>query len=757
MLWKTSVRDNFKGQVPVEEFLQTYLPATEDGDTINLIVKQSATKLTVAGNEARTATLEKKYAPSLIEYLETVVSNFPEDTKPEFCDTSTVRFPPIDPDDHKTCPDISVTRPGQPTPKAPRTWGWSDVGTVLELKLKVDMFRDNEIGPSDESQKALIQIAKSARSLLASGYCFVFVVAVIKTKARILRFDRAGYRTTAAFDWTESTDVIPTLFWRLYNPDRADAQPARIYGQDETISIPTPEEKRSMYGIWLKTLSYKKTPKNKRLSLEDATEHSRWVKARKDDKDVLCFTIGPPLSRADGLFSRATRVDRVLIKDDPTPTAYALKDAWRQLCRRPEKDFYDVIEKFCEDNDLSMDGMAQCLGSVELNAEGHKTNSARTGDQDRRHTRSLLTPVGISLKHFPSSKKLILALEAAVKHHEIAYKAGVMQRDVSEGNVMFDEQTMEGFLVDWDYAEFTAEGWNNFKEWFPDRAKHDPYADVNKSLKDLTGTYPFMAIELHEKEDTLHTISHDMESFYWLLIWMILRYTAHTHKDKDLACHKLFEVEDLAGRKSKWVDVATPLDEASPLGRMGEIMRILVMAQNPRVQEPGKIEFTRPGTVQQAPVRAPDAIPITYVDMEAVFDVVKTHSSWDTFPDCAALVFKAPRKSAAKTPGDSLSLYRTVLESNQTRTAVDGGSGSKRKRANEPADVSTTGIPTPDASGGESSGSAPQKIKISHQMKGKAVKPAAVVTPSTTTETTTVVTTTAVGSGRSRKAKRMIP
>ncbi|KAJ7603017.1 hypothetical protein DFH06DRAFT_1022847, partial [Mycena polygramma] len=485
-----------------------------------------------------------------IKYLQAVVSDFPADTKPQFCDTSHRPFPPIDAEDHKTSPDITATRPGKPKPKKSQTWEWSDAGTVLELKLKTDMFKDGRVSDTEKSVDAFIQIAKSARSLLASGHCFVFVVAVFKTNARILRFDRAGYRTTDAFDWTASDTVLPTLFWRLYNPDRVDNQPARMYGEDETISIPTAQEKTAMFKIWRTTSSYKNTPADKRLSFKEATKHSRWVKARKEDKDVLCFTVGPPLSRADGLFSRATRVDRVLIKDGPTPTAYALKDAWRQLCRRPEKDFYDVIKKYCEEKDLSLDGMAQCLGSVELDAEGHKTNSARTEDQDRRHTRSLLTPVGISLKHFPSSTALVSALEAAVKHHEIAYKAGVMHRDVSEGNVMFEEETMEGFLVDWDYAEFTEEGWNNFKEWFPDRAENDLYADVNKSLKDLTGTYPFMAIELHKKGDTLHTISHDMESFYWLLIWMILRYTAHTHEDKDLACHKLFEVEDLAGRKS---------------------------------------------------------------------------------------------------------------------------------------------------------------------------------------------------------------
>ncbi|KAJ7601576.1 hypothetical protein DFH06DRAFT_1117110 [Mycena polygramma] len=676
MLWLNSVRDNFKGQVPVEEFLQTYLPATEDGDTIIKIVKESATKLKVAGDKARTATLEKEYAPSLIEYLETVVSDFPKDTKPGFCDTSHVSFPPIDPAEHKTSPDIAVTRPGQPIPKDPRTLRWSDMGTVLELKLKVDMFKNNEIGPSDESQKALIQIAKSARSLLASGYCFVFVVAVIKTKARILRFDRAGYRTTDAFDWTESTNVIPRFFWRLYNPDRADAQPARIYGEDETISIPTPAEKKSMYKIWRTTSSYKNTPEDKRLSFKDATEHSRWVKARKDDKDVLCFTIGPPLSQSDGLFSRATRVDRVLIKDDPTPTAYALKDAWRQLCRRPEKDFYDVIATYCSKLDPPPAGMAQCLGSVRL--PEHTTNSAHNKNQDRCHMRSLITPVGIQLKDFPSSKALILALEAAVKHHQIAYEAGVMHRDVSEGNVMFDEETMKGFLVDWDYAEFTAKGKERFETWFPERAQDDDnklYASIDKSLKDLTGTFVFMAIQILE-DQVVHEPKHDLESFYYLLIWMILRHTpSDSQVDKPRACHLLFDNPAQAPLKKDWVGKPSPFVDGSPLYDIADAFRELVMQQNPSKQaaQQSRIKLNAVSLV----AAAPPAHDITY---DSVLDTFQQGLELPGWPiDDRAIPFIPHRTK----DDDSAVKVKTKESNHMHRTALTNAQNEPSKKSNK--------------------------------------------------------------------------
>jgi hypothetical protein len=352
--------------------------------------------------------LHELIAGTQIKYLKTIVSDFAKDAKPSFVDTHKERFPAIDPEDHYTSPDVTATRPNQAIPEQGQ-WQWPDAGIVLELKLKTDIFKEGKINASQDSQDALVQIAKSARSLLASDRYIAFVVAIVRTKARILRFDRAGYTTSEAFDWSKKENVLPRFFWRLYHP----VGNARMYGEDDTISIPTLEDKKEMYEIWKKTSSYKITPSNLQ-PFDVATQHSRWVKAARGDQSVLCFTIGEPLYRSDGLFSRATRVDRVVIRGDPNPTAYALKDAWRQFCRRPEIDFYDVIAKYCKEEvpPIATEGMAQCLGSLELSE--HKTDSAAHPHQQRCHMRSLLTPVGIPLKKFESSKELILAMEAAV-------------------------------------------------------------------------------------------------------------------------------------------------------------------------------------------------------------------------------------------------------------------------------------------------------------------------------------------------------
>ncbi|KAJ7729702.1 hypothetical protein DFH07DRAFT_756601, partial [Mycena maculata] len=531
-------------------------------------------------------------------------------------DTHKVIFPSLDDESTKqgyTKPDITVTQPGMK--KAPAKWQWAYAGTVIELKHNTDVFDDHgKINKSIASIKALVQLAKSARSLLmASGSCHVYVVSVFdKSWARIFRFDHSGFRATAKFNWITAPTIFPTFFYRLYNPPR---RKGHMWGADDTVSVPTANDKTRMYKALCKNRFYA----DLYPALKDATENSLWIKAvrlpvapdgtRGTPQVVKCFTIGPLLSNADGLFSRATRVFRVLLEEDidhDTPTVYALKDAWRQECRRPEIDFYDVIAKYCADPDNGVDpvlraGMAKCHGSVDLSvvnsrlghdAALHKTRSA-SGEEEREerafercHMRSLLTPVGAPLNGFKSTKSLAHAIQSAIMHHEIAFNAGVIHRDVSEGNVLFEEVVVsgkqpQGFLLDWDYAEFTEAGLKAYQKWFPERAAADRlYTSIDKSLKDMTGTLPFMAIEII-RNTVSHGPHHDLESFYWLLIWMILRHTAHSHPEGSMACSNLF---DRSGNVAKlgWIATQTPIgDKSSALFKLVENLRKQVKHQNP--------------------------------------------------------------------------------------------------------------------------------------------------------------------------------
>ncbi len=50
-----------------------------------------------------------------------------------------------------------------------------------------------------------------------------------------------------------------------------------------------------------------------------------------------------------------------------------------------------------------------------------------------------------------------------------------------------------------------------------------------------------MAMELQMTKNILHNVHHDIESFYWVFMWVILRHTAHTHELGHAACATYFK------------------------------------------------------------------------------------------------------------------------------------------------------------------------------------------------------------------------
>ncbi|KAH9922495.1 uncharacterized protein B0H18DRAFT_1212573 [Fomitopsis serialis] len=83
--------------------------------------------------------------------------------------------------------------------------------------------------------------------------------------------------------------------------------------------------------------------------------------------------------------------------------------------------------------------------------------------------------------------------------------------------------------------------------------------------KQRTGTLYFMAVEvLDENFSVTHEARHDLESFYWLLVWIVLRHTAYHHINGDRAWHALFDaptIEICRGLKIQWlVNPSRPLE-----------------------------------------------------------------------------------------------------------------------------------------------------------------------------------------------------
>ncbi|KAF5347855.1 hypothetical protein D9758_013836 [Tetrapyrgos nigripes] len=102
-----------------------------------------------------------------------------------------------------------------------------------------------------------------------------------------------------------------------------------------------------------------------------------------------------------------------------------------------------------------------------------------------------------------------------VKCHHHAYTKGrYLHRDLSENNLMIHRRSdaqsnqVNGILNDWDLA-----------------AKLDEHGDIPISQRCFrTGTKPFLSVDLLRASPSVHQYKHDLESFFWVLIWAGLHY-----------------------------------------------------------------------------------------------------------------------------------------------------------------------------------------------------------------------------------------
>ena len=126
---------------------------------------------------------------------------------------------------------------------------------------------------------------------------------------------------------------------------------------------------------------------------------------------------------------------------------------------------------------------------------------------DNRIFRCLvISPAGLAIRDFRSIPELLKALRDAIKAHRSLYTAGkILHRDISENNIIItDPKETNGFtgmLIDQDLAKEIGSG--------PSGARHQ------------TGTMEFMAIEVLRLVS--HSYRHDLESFFYVLLWMCAR------------------------------------------------------------------------------------------------------------------------------------------------------------------------------------------------------------------------------------------
>ncbi|PCH37069.1 hypothetical protein WOLCODRAFT_52880, partial [Wolfiporia cocos MD-104 SS10] len=157
----------------------------------------------------------------------------------------------------------------------------------------------------------------------------------------------------------------------------------------------------------------------------------------------------------------------------------------------------------------------------------------------RQHIRLILQNVGYPLTDFESRLELIEAISDIVEGHLLAYLSGVLHRDVSFGNVMLVRKgAVEfcGFIDDLDYSSpvDSSNGTVVTVTTPLSAGERKKFRELENELKERTGTVEFMAMELIDADpenDVPHQAHHDLESFFWLLVWVVLRHMNHDHKE----------------------------------------------------------------------------------------------------------------------------------------------------------------------------------------------------------------------------------
>ncbi|KAF7316495.1 Pkinase-fungal domain-containing protein [Mycena indigotica] len=171
-----------------------------------------------------------------------------------------------------------------------------------------------------------------------------------------------------------------------------------------------------------------------------------------------------------------------------------------------------------------------------------------------------------------------------------------LMHQVNNHDILFDGPLLAmlpyASLVNYDHTKRISQDLERFHAALSDRA--NPEADTNddKDLNrmnhttqsNLTSTYPFIALELLRHEgSTIHSVKHDLESFFWVLLWCVLRHTLHNHPSRALACDAVFSDNPT----NKWgilghgFPVRTVEGPRSALYDLGRLMMYMVKRQNP--------------------------------------------------------------------------------------------------------------------------------------------------------------------------------
>ncbi|EPT03302.1 hypothetical protein FOMPIDRAFT_1046855 [Fomitopsis schrenkii] len=200
-----------------------------------------------------------------------------------------------------------------------------------------------------------------------------------------------------------------------------------------------------------------------------------------------------------------------------------------------------------------------------------------------------------------------------------------------------DEDSQEGVDAELDEVEELVGVEVPLASPQPENKSPSSEEEIKRQCKLRTGTLYFKAIDLLSPGDVVHEVRHDLESFFWLFIWILLRHTIHLLGLG--ACERLFNQDDEAAcqdAKTGWFSVANVLQyiDNEPLTQLVS-------------------EFTIACKTNYRINNAEPSDPLTHKKVLEIFDKALALDSWPTIGDEATVydfleVDKPPRQHGSR-------------------------------------------------------------------------------------------------------------
>ncbi|KAL6308492.1 hypothetical protein BKA93DRAFT_516511 [Sparassis latifolia] len=422
------------------------------------------------------------------------------------------------------------------------------------------------------------QIISYAKMIFSRQHrCFVFTVLILGDCVRIIRWDHAGAIVTHKFNYM-TTEHLGEFLWRFshmtdeqqgYDMSAVPVVPGSAdYELMSKMAMPMdpPDPSKGDYArrSFVKSLDLKASnedgpdewlcwkftivPEKWRQKGDVSTDRPIATDANSDEDRATPpsnvsempaarhFLVGKPHFESPGMTGRFTRC--YIAVDCEGKKFVFLKDVWRVDLEDIEMEgrILQTLNKEGVENIPTL----ECHGDVE----------GRYQQTKHAHYRLVVEEICRPLKDFRNSRELVkIIAECIDAHWQATDKAKYAHRDVSTGNLLMHEKMEEidgefhevrtGMLCDWELSKRIED----------EVEEQDNNPETGKATQrrtkprqpDRTGTWQFMSVLLLDFPWKEVTIPDELEAFFNVLLFHIVRYTDSSIRNAGVFMSQYFD------------------------------------------------------------------------------------------------------------------------------------------------------------------------------------------------------------------------